>query len=230
MYDLPSENIEEPGWPDQYHLWQSEFLGETFSPPNFPSEEIFVASDLNLYYDIRHPRWYKRPDWFAVPGVPRFYQQRDSRLISVIWQQGISPLIVVELLSPSTEREDLGQTQPRENQRPTKWEASILRIPYDIIFNRYTDQLRVFELVRSHYQEISLHQKRLWLPEIKLGLGLWSGVYKGLERLWLRWYDSQERWVPTPEEQERQRAEQERQRAERLAEYLREMGINPDEI
>ena len=108
-------------------------------------------------------------------------------------------MIVVELLSPSTEREDLGQTQPRENQRPTKWEASILRIPYYIIFNRYTDQLRVFELVRSHYQEISLHQKRLWLPEIKLGLGLWSGVYKGLERLWLRWYDSQERWVPTPE-------------------------------
>jgi len=34
-------------------------------------EMVFTATDLNLYYDVRHLGWYKRLDWFAVLGVPR---------------------------------------------------------------------------------------------------------------------------------------------------------------
>ncbi len=30
------------------------------------ADEIFVGNDLNLYYDVRHPNWHKRPDWFAL--------------------------------------------------------------------------------------------------------------------------------------------------------------------
>jgi hypothetical protein len=55
--------------------------------------------------------------------------------------------------------------------------------------------------------------------------------------LWLRWYDASGDWVLTPEKFERQRAElesqwaeSERQRANRLADRLRDMGINPDEL
>ncbi|MFN9406053.1 MAG: DUF874 family protein, partial [Dolichospermum sp.] len=33
-------------------------------------------------------------------------------------------------------------------------------------------------------------------------------------RQWLRWYDKDNNWLPTPEEREKQRAEQEKQRAE----------------
>ncbi|NES46525.1 MAG: Uma2 family endonuclease, partial [Moorea sp. SIO2C4] len=50
--------------------------------------------------------------------------------------------------------------------------------------------------------------------ELQLGLGLWLGQYRGLNRLWLRWYDQQGNWIPTEAELERLRAEQERQRAE----------------
>jgi len=98
MYDLPSEDPEEPGLPDEFHDFQPQLLRESFNPPNYPAEQIFVATDLNLYYDARHLNWYKRPDWFAVVGVPRLYQGWDLRLSYVIWQEQVKPLIIVELL------------------------------------------------------------------------------------------------------------------------------------
>jgi len=40
------------------------------SPPQISAQQMFTGADMNLYYDVRHPRWYKRPDWFLVVGVP----------------------------------------------------------------------------------------------------------------------------------------------------------------
>jgi hypothetical protein len=71
-------------------------------------------------------------------------------------------------------------------------------------------------------------------------LGLWQGSYGGINRLWLRWYDCEQHWIPTPveseqkrTEQEKQRTEQEKQRAElaeaeiaRLRALLEKAGIN----
>jgi Uma2 family endonuclease len=87
---------------------------------NWSLENIFCATDLNLYYDVNHPQWYKRSDWFGVVGVPRLYDGKDLRLSYVIWQEQMSPLVVVELLSPATEAEDLGQTKSQTNQPPTR--------------------------------------------------------------------------------------------------------------
>lgn len=232
MYDLKSEDPEEPGVPDEFHIYQPRLLQETFRPAGYGLEQIFTATDLNVYYDARYPQWYKRPDWFAVLGVSRLYEERDLRLSYVIWQEGVDPFIVVELLSPGTEKEDLGQTLRDVNAPPTKWEVyeQILKVPYYIVFNRYNDELQAFELVRSRYQRIQLRENRLWLPEIQLGIRLWSGTYQGLNRQWLRWYDIENEWILTRQEQEHQRAEQEHQRAERLAAKLRELGINPDEV
>jgi Uma2 family endonuclease len=70
MYDLPSEDPEEVGLPDQFHLQQPQLLTDTFQPKNYSPQEIFIGSDLNIYYDSRHSLWYKRPDSFAVLGVP----------------------------------------------------------------------------------------------------------------------------------------------------------------
>ncbi len=140
MYDLPSEDTEDAGLPDEFHNFQPQLLRETFTPPEYPEEEIFIGSDLNLYYDIRHINWYKRPDWFAVLGVNRLYKKTDLRLSYVVWQEGINPFIAVELLSPSTEKEDLGKTLREVEKPPTKWQVyeQILRIPYYVIFDRYS--------------------------------------------------------------------------------------------
>ncbi|MHC5759874.1 Uma2 family endonuclease [Nostoc sp.] len=225
MYDLPSEYPEDSGLPDEFHLFQPQLLRETFCPPNYPAEEVFVASDLNLYYDLRHTLWYKRPDWFAAMGVSRLYEQQNLRLSYVIWQEGVAPFVVVELLSPGTEKEDLGQTLGEINQPPTKWEVyeRILRVPYYIVFDRYSDKLQVFQLVADSYSELDLSTPRVWMPGLELGLGLWQGSYQQIERLWLRWYDASGNWVPTP-------LERESQRANRLAAQLRELGVNPDEL
>jgi Uma2 family endonuclease len=242
MYDLPSEDPEEPGLPDEFHAFQPQLLRETCQPPTYPATEFFIGTDLNLYYDARHSLWHKRPDWFLVLGVAPAQQQADLRLSYVVWQESIAPYLVVELLSPGTEAEDLGKTLREVNQPPTKWQAyeQALRIPYYVVFDRYQNQLRVFRLVATRYEEVVLTEQKFWFEELELGLAVWQGCYQGTEGLWLRWYDKQGVWVPTADErqeqeqqraeQEYQRAEQERQRAERFAERLRELGIDPDTV
>ncbi|MFM7601627.1 MAG: Uma2 family endonuclease [Pseudanabaena sp.] len=236
MYDLPSENHEEKGV-DQFHSFQSELLWLTFCPANYKSDRIFSASDLNLYYDVHHQNWYKRPDWFGVVGVPKLYDDQDLRLSYVIWQEGVSPHIVVELLSPSTEKEDLGESRPREqiyqngnaDKPPSKWEVyeKILRIPYYVIFSRYTDQMRVFTLQSDRYIEKDLTEPKVWMPEIELGIGLWEGEYKGINRLWLRFYDADDNWILTEAELAKQETALAKLRTEYLEQRLRELGIEP---
>ncbi len=248
MYDLPSEDSEEPGLPDEFHDLQPQLLSFTFRPQNYFPDRIFCGSDMNLYYDVRHQNWYKRPDWFGVLGVPRLYDDRDLRLSYVVWQEGISPFAVVELLSPGTEKEDLGETPSEVNKPPTKWEVyeRILRVPYYVVFNRYTNQLRAFTLSSGRYEELILTEPRVWMTTVELGLGLWQGEYQGINRLWLRWYDVEGNWIPTDAEAAQQQADIERQltqeaeqltqeaeqrtqeaeqRAEYLAQRLRDLGI-----
>ncbi|MGA7937307.1 MAG: Uma2 family endonuclease [Kovacikia sp.] len=235
MADLPSEDPEEPGLPDEFHVFQPQLLRETCQPPTYPADQVFIGSDLNLYYDSRQPQWHKRPDWFLVLGVPRAQTQRDLRLSYVIWIEGVVPFLVVELLSPGTEAEDLGQTLREVNQPPTKWQTyeQVLRIPYYVLFDRYQNQLRVFQLVGTRYQEMAIQEQRIWFDDLELGLGVWQGTYQDAEGRWLRWFDATNRWLSTAgerAEQEAQRAQQEAQRADRLAARLRELGIDPEQL
>jgi Uma2 family endonuclease len=234
MYDLPSENPEEPGLPDEFHDWQPQLLSQTFQPATYPAEQVFTATALNLYYDSLNTSYYKRPDWFAVVGVPRLVDA--GRLSYVLWREGRAPVVIVELLSLGTLEEDQGQTL-RGRQPPSKWEVyeSILRVPYYVLFNREGDTHRLFRLVGASYEEMS--ESRLWIEELQIGLGLWRGSFAGVERVWLRWYDAAGRWLPTEVEQERERTAQERERAERaerraaaLAEQLRALGVEPDTL
>jgi len=218
MYDLPSENPEDPGLPDIFHDQQPQLLKETFQPPTYTSENVFVASDLNLYYDRQHEHWYKRPDWFAVVGISPLYQGRDLRNSYVVWDEPVIPLLVVELLSTGTEDEDLGRTTSLPQRPPTKWEVyeKILQIPYYVVFSRRTDEVQFFKLTPTGYLKQPSTTQTLWLPEVQLGLGLWEGKYDGLKRQWLRWHDVNGQRLPTPMERaehERQRAKQARQRA-----------------
>ncbi|NEO25752.1 MAG: Uma2 family endonuclease [Kamptonema sp. SIO4C4] len=262
MYDLPSENPEEPGLPDEFHDLQPDLLTQTCQSSRYPQQEYFVASDLNLYYDSEHTLWYKRPDWFMVLGVRRSTNQQDLRLSYVIWQELVSPFLVVELASPGTENEDLGRKARREDGTPTKWEVyeQILQVPYYVIYDRYENQLRAFELQSGQYAALEVSQG-LWLEELELGLGLWQGSYEGVEGLWLRFYDADYNWIPNPSERatlaeserdiERERAERERERAEReqqqreqaeatveeerrknqqLRDRLLQLGIDPDSL
>lgn len=214
--------------PDEYHVVQAILLRETFRPPAVASEEVFSAVDINLYYDVRQPRRCKRPDWFGVVGVPRLSEGTQMRSSYVYWQEGIGPLIVVELLSPKTEKEDLGQTLRDVDGTPTKWEVyeRLLRVSYYVAFDGDTNRLFLFQRQGDSFQRLPITETRLWMPSAGLGIGLWQGKYEGLERLWLRFYDQEGIWIPTKEEQVAATA----QKADKLAAKLRELGLNPDEI
>ena len=221
MYDLPSEDPEEPGLPDEFHALQPQLLSATLSLPNQAPESYFTGMDLNLYYDPHHTQWYKRPDWFLALGAGRLYRGRELRESYVVWDEPANPFLVVELLSPGTEAEDLGERFPRPGRPPGKWQVyeQILQIPYYFVFDRYRNSqgLRGFKWESGGYEAVAIAQQRYWVEELALGLGVWEGTYQGIDHRWLRWYTAAGDWLPTPAEraeQEHQRAEQERQRAE----------------
>ncbi|MGB3205633.1 MAG: Uma2 family endonuclease [Crinalium sp.] len=235
MYDLPSENPEEPGLPDEFHSYQPLLLRYTFKPTDVDSDEIFIGSDINLYYDTNHLNWYKRPDWFAVVGVSRLYECQDLRNSYVIWQESVSPFVVVELLSPGTENEDLGRTVRQRGNPPTKWQVyeQVLRVPYYIVFSRYTSELQAFRLVAGEYEAAELTNGRLLIPQLKLSLGLWEGSFENIERLWLRCFTLEGEMILTPTEESavaQERAILAEQQAEKLAAKLRELGIDPNQL
>ncbi|MBP0017407.1 MAG: Uma2 family endonuclease [Cyanobacteria bacterium SBLK] len=232
MYDLPSEEVGEPGLPDEYHPLQAQLLRSTFQPSTYPSERVFSVMDMNLYYDENNTRRYKRPDWFGVVGVPRFYEERELRKSYVTWQEGVGPFIIVELLSPSTRGEDLGQTEAEPDGSPTKWQVyeNILRVPYYVIYDGERDYFQVFHRDNGCYQELELDGDRLWMEELGLGLRLWRGIYDGLERLWLRFDDASGALIPTEAERERQEKEQAQSALQELRDRLQAMGLDPDNL
>ncbi len=210
MVDLPSDNPEDPGLPDEFHGLQPQILSETLNLSGYGPMERFNAFDLNLYYDSTHTKWYKRPDWFLVVGTTRLYRGQSSlRSSYVVWDEGIPPTIVIEFLSPGTETEDLGRFAKNPPQdSPTKPPAKftvyeqILNVPNYIVFNEETKQIRFFRLVNQRYQEqpISNTNPRLWIPELDIGLALARGEYRDSVQSWLRWCDRSGHLFPTLEE------------------------------
>jgi Uma2 family endonuclease len=243
MYDLPSEDPEEPGLPDDFHYLQPQLLRETFLPADYPQEDVYLGTDINVYYDVEHPLWHKRPDWFAVLGAQPARSIETLRLSYVVWQEGVSPYLVVELLSPGTEAEDLGRTA-QKNVPPNKWTVyeQILQVPFYVLYDRYQSKLRAFALAAGRYRELALLKGALWLPELGLNLCQWDGEFQGVSGKWIRWFDETGKMLPcTAErtealsrelaektqhvEQEKHRADAAEQRAAQLAARLRELGV-----
>ncbi len=249
MYDLPSEDPEEPGLPDEFHDLQPQLLSRTLQLTQYRRSNCFTASDLNLYYDVKHPLWHKRPDWFLVVDVPRLYDGHDLRRSYVIWQEGQSPEVIVEFLSPGTEAEDLGRfydetakipddspivesAVPSEQEvqsikPPGKFEVyeRLLRVPHYIVYSRYTQRLRYFKLEGGLYQERSLNPQNplIWLAELEIGLGIWQGEFEGVPGNWLRWCNAAGEWLLTDTEQACF-AEEQAQRAEEQARFEKEQA------
>jgi Uma2 family endonuclease len=254
MYDLPSEDPQEPGLPDEFHDFQPQLLSRTLCLAGYSRQNCFTASDLNLYYDVHHPLWHKRPDWFLAVDVPRFYDGKDLRCSYVTWQEGKSPYVIVEFLSPGTEAEDLGRFYDESSQvpdlaaTPTSGSAldrsqeaanhkppgklrvyeEYLRVPYYLVYSRYTQRLRYFKLDGGQYQEQALNSENplIWLADLEIGLGIWQGKFEGVTAAWLRWCDRQGNWLLTDTEQAHQQLEQEQQAKEQAQAQLLQAAQN----
>ncbi|WRH68322.1 MAG: hypothetical protein RSE13_09010 [Planktothrix sp. GU0601_MAG3] len=72
-----------------------------------------------------------------------------------------------------------------------------------------------FILINGSYEPIFPDQfNRLFSQQLGLSLVRWSGVYKTVETLWLRWANSEGEILPTPDELSAQKAEEAGRQAE----------------
>jgi Uma2 family endonuclease len=64
--------------------------------------DVYVTGNLFLYYRQGDPRAVVAPDVFLVRGVPK-----RKRRIYKLWEEGRSPVLVIEVTSDSTRKDDL---------------------------------------------------------------------------------------------------------------------------
>ncbi|PSF38042.1 hypothetical protein C7H19_06090 [Aphanothece hegewaldii CCALA 016] len=190
---------------------------------------FLAAANVGLFYALK-----QRP---LVPDVmlsldvtvPQDWSRKENRSY-LIWEMGKPPEIVIEIVSNKVGNELSSKLKSYANARVGYYAV------FDPLKALSQTVLQLYKLQANKYNQID----DFWMPDLELGLKLWQGTFEGKEYTWLRWCDQTEQILLTGDEiaeqerqraeQERQRAEQERQRAERLAEILRERGINPDEI
>ncbi|MTJ46613.1 Uma2 family endonuclease [Dolichospermum sp. UHCC 0259] len=185
----------------------------------------FFGVDMGIYYAPSQPALV--PDGFLTLGVERFIGE-EGRLSYVFWEEdNISPIFALEVVS---------KTYGGEYEKK-KIDYAKLGILYYAIYvptrqyRRKRQPLEIYKLENSEY--VLQPNAQVWMPEIGLALGRERGTYLGRTREWLYWYDQQGQRLPTPEEfaqQQQQRADQERLKAERLAQKLRDLGVNPEDI
>ncbi|NEQ24745.1 MAG: Uma2 family endonuclease, partial [Microcoleus sp. SIO2G3] len=102
-----------------------------------------------------------------------------------------------------------------------------IRVPFYGIYEVKKASVEVYHLVDGCYELLPVNERGHYaIAQMGVELGIWQGQYEEMELPWLRWWDAQGNLLLTGEE----RAEREQQRADRLAERLRQMGINPDEV
>jgi Uma2 family endonuclease len=181
----------------------------------------FFGVDMGIYSDPQQPAIV--PDGFLSVGVPRIIDS-DLRLYYVLWEEQKRPILVLEVVS---------QTRRGEYTYKKK-EYAELGILYYVIYNplrKRKARLEVYKLEADDYQLLS--GEPVWLAEINLGIGRSEGTYQGITREWLYWYDAQGERYLTPEEQilaAKQEALIAQEKAAKLAEKLKSLGINPEEI
>jgi Uma2 family endonuclease len=189
----------------------------------------FFGVDMGVYYDPNKPAIV--PDGFLSLGVKRFIGE-DLRLSYVLWEENTLPILVLEVVS---------QTHRGEYSTKKEFYGKELGILYYVVYNpcrRKNPPLEVYRLVNGEYE--LQPGNPVWLPEINLGIGRDRGIYQGIAREWLYWYDEQGQRLLTPEEriteaEERANYEEQRrvsaeQRAQMLAEKLTALGIDPETL
>lgn len=248
--DTPVDNFQSA---QQQRLLIDAVCSSRAIPPPFIAE-----ANVGLFYKLKGDPIV--PDVLLSLGVQRAedYSQRRDRSYFV-WEFGKVPDVCIEIVS-NQEGDELTLSRKSQQKGKTISKKDIyaqIGVPYYVVFDPLEQiqaeqemngaLLRVWRLTAGRYAELTPIDgivevgRSVWLETIGLGLTLWQGAFEeDVARLWLRWSDDQGQVIPTGAEgadaerqradAEHQRAETERQRADALAERLRQMGINPDEV
>jgi Uma2 family endonuclease len=180
-----------------------------------PDGQYAIGQDSGIYWRLTDPpeRGAEAPDWFYVPNVPPTLDGQMRRSY-VLWQEIVSPLIVLEFVS--------GNGQEERDNTPYAGKFWVyeqaIRVPFYGIYEPNQATLEVYHLVEGRYHLLAPNEwGHYGISPLGIELGIWEGNYQNTFFPWLRWWDSQGNLLPTGTERaerESQRAEQESQRAE----------------
>jgi Uma2 family endonuclease len=205
---------------------------------------FLVAANVGLFYKLKGDPIV--PDVLLSLGVQRAedYSERRNRSYFV-WEFGKVPEVCIEIVSNNEGNElILSKKAQQDGKIASKKDIyAQIGVSYYVVFDPLRQiageaemrdaLLRVWTIASGQYTELTSEPgigqvgQPIWLETIGVGLTLWEGKFEeDVTRLWLRWCDRDGQVIPTGAE----RAATEQQRAERLAERLRAMGINPDEV
>ncbi len=221
--ELPTVDlITEDGIPleSAWHRAQINLLIESLRHHWRDRQDYYVGGNMFLYYSLEQARrrYYRGPDFFVVKGVDGT-RPRDAW---IVWEEeGRYPDLILELISPTS----------AELDRVVKKQlyAEVFRTPEYFWYDPTTRELQGWRLRETHYEPLPPDERGLvWSRVLGLHLGLWEGVYQGEANSWVRFYTCEGNLVLLPEEELAIQLEQAQQRAERLAQKLRELGIEPE--
>ncbi len=202
-----------------------------------PDERYCIGQDSGIYWRLTDPpeKGAESPDWFYVANVPPTLNGQIRRSY-VLWKEFIAPLIVLEFVSGDGSEERDNTAPDREGAKAGKFWVyeQAIRVPFYGIYEVKKASVEMYELVKGRYQLMTANDRGHYsIPQMGVELGIWPGRYGNLELPWLRWWDERGNLLLTGDERSEllsSQLDKERRRAERLAERLRQMGINPDEV
>ena len=159
---------------------------------------LYICGDLGIYYQRNNRRKMVAPDVFAIRGVPA----KPPRRVYRTWIEGKFPDVVIELVSESTVRRDLGAKRRLYAGLGTQ-EYFLFDLQEGIML----PTLQGFRLEGEEYQPIPETPEGGLRSEV-LGLELRERrrPTEGVVGLYL-WDPAAQRWLPTPVEAATARAE-----------------------
>ncbi len=203
------------------HLSQMTLLIQTLTHyyNDLGRKDVAIHGNLAMYFSLEQAekQSFRAPDFFVALGTKPRATHRKSW---VMWQEGRSPNLVIELLSDST----------KANDRGIKKEIyqDVLRVPEYILHDVDRNVFEAYRLRGNgskhlNYEEVELYKTEysdvvFMSAELDLELVLWEGEYDCRWDTWLRWRDpATHELLPTGRERgqrECKRAEEEKHRAD----------------
>lgn len=197
------ELISEDGVPleSDWHRIEINLLIELVQQHYAGRTDYYAGGNMFIYFSEEQARNrdFRGPDFFFVRGV----SPEPLRLYWAVWkEQGRYPDAIIELLSPTTARED--RTRKKDVYERT------FRTPDYFCYDPGERKLEGWHLSGT-YRSLTVDARGwLWSESMGLWLGTWEGVHQGHQATWLRFYTPEGQLVPTVAETaaaERQRAE-----------------------
>ncbi|MEO1652401.1 MAG: Uma2 family endonuclease [Bacteroidota bacterium] len=177
---------------------------------NLWTDRDFMAfSNVGIYYEPKLPPVV--PDMFISFDIkaPENWREKKNRAYFA-WLYGKGPELVLEVVS----NKEGGEAERKMDIYAHMGVKYYVLVDPDLLV--FPARVQVFQL-SEHRHYVPLLDKHNYMPEIKLGITLWEGLFEDFTDDWARWCDKQGNILKTAQENaeiEKERAKLEKERAD----------------